>query len=139
MLALLRNEADRHSISLRTHLALQLPQIMADRVQLQQVLMNLLLNGIEAMTDGAGELVIRSHSTEDGFLRISVSDTGVGLPSEKLDRIFSAFYTTKPQGTGMGLAISRSIIEAHGGRMWATANAERGATFHFTLPAGVQQ
>jgi PAS domain S-box-containing protein len=139
MLALLRNEADRHAISLRTELALQLPQIMADRVQLQQVLMNLLLNGIEAMTDGAGELVIRSHSTEDGFLRISVSDTGVGLPSEKLDRIFSAFYTTKPQGTGMGLAISRSIIEAHGGRMWATANAERGATFHFTLPAGVQQ
>jgi signal transduction histidine kinase len=112
---------------------------MADRVQLQQVLMNLLLNGIEAMTDGAGELVIRSQSTEDGLLRISVSDTGVGLPSEKLDRIFSAFYTTKPQGTGMGLAISRSIIEAHGGRMWATANAERGATFHFTLPAGVQQ
>jgi signal transduction histidine kinase len=108
-------------------------------VQLQQVLMNLLLNGIEAMTDGAGELVIRSQSTEDGFLRISVSDTGVGLPSEKLDRIFSAFYTTKPQGTGMGLAISRSIIEAHGGRMWATANAERGATFHFTLPAEVQQ
>jgi PAS domain S-box-containing protein len=139
MLALLRNEADRHSISLRTELALQLPQIMADRVQLQQVLMNLLLNGIEAMTDGAGELVIRSQSTEDGLLRISVSDTGVGLPSEKLDRIFSAFYTTKPQGTGMGLAISRSIIEAHGGRMWATANAERGATFHFTLPAGVQQ
>jgi PAS domain S-box-containing protein len=139
MLALLRNEADRHAISLRTELALQLPQIMADRVQLQQVLMNLLLNGIEAMTDGAGELVIRSQSTEDGFLRISVSDTGVGLPSEKLDRIFSAFYTTKPQGTGMGLAISRSIIEAHGGRMWATANAERGATFHFTLPAEVQQ
>ncbi len=139
MLALLRNEADRHSISLRTELALQLPQIMADRVQLQQVLMNLLLNGIEAMRDGAGELVIRSQSTEDGLLRISVSDTGVGLPGEKLDRIFSAFYTTKPQGTGMGLAISRSIIEAHGGRMWATANAERGATFHFTLPAEAQQ
>ncbi len=139
MLALLRNEADRHSISLRTELALQLPQIMADRVQLQQVLMNLLLNGIEAMTDGAGELVTRSQSTEDGLLLISVSDTGVGLPSEKLDRLFSAFYTTKPQGTGMGLAISRSIIEAHGGRLWATANAERGATFHFTLPAVLQQ
>jgi signal transduction histidine kinase len=106
-------------------------------VQLQQVLMNLMLNGIEAMTDGASELIIRSQSTEDGFLLISVSDTGVGLPSEKLDKIFNAFYTTKPQGTGMGLAISRSIVEAHGGRLWATANAERGATFHFTLPAGV--
>jgi PAS domain S-box-containing protein len=139
MLALLRNEADRHSISLRTELALQLPQIIADRVQLQQVLMNLLLNGIEAITDGPGELIIRSQSTEDGRLLISVTDTGVGLPSENLDRLFSAFYTTKPQGTGMGLAISRSIIEAHGGRLWATANAERGATFHFTLPAELQQ
>ena len=139
MLELLRNEADRHAISLRTELALQLPQIMADRVQLQQVLMNLMLNGIEAMADRAGELTIRSQSSEDGLLLISVSDTGVGLPSEKLDRIFNAFYTTKPQGTGMGLAISRSIIEAHGGRLWATANAERGATFHFTLPVELQQ
>jgi PAS domain S-box-containing protein len=139
MLALLRNEADRRSISLRTELALQLPQIMADRVQLQQVLMNLLLNGIEAITDGPGEVTIRSHSTEQGLLLISVTDTGVGLPGENPDRLFSAFYTTKPQGTGMGLAISRSIIEAHGGRLWATANAERGATFHFTLPAELQQ
>jgi PAS domain S-box-containing protein len=139
MLALLRNEADRYSISLRTELAFQLPQIMADRVQLQQVLMNLLLNGIEAITDGPGELIIRSQSTEDRRLLISVTDTGVGLPSENLDRLFSAFYTTKPQGTGMGLAISRSIIEAHGGRLWATANTERGATFHFTLPAELQQ
>jgi PAS domain S-box-containing protein len=139
ILALLRDEADRHSISLHTELAPHLPQIMADRVQLQQVLMNLLLNGIEAMTDRAGELIIRSQSAEDGLLVISVSDTGVGLPSEKLDRLFGAFYTTKPQGTGMGLAISRSIIEAHGGRLWATANAVRGATFHFTLPAELQQ
>jgi len=139
MLALLRNEATRHSISLRTELAPQLPRITADRVQLQQVLMNLMLNGIEAMTDRAGELTIRSQRTEeDGLLLMSVADTGVGLPSEKPDRIFNAFYTTKPQGTGMGLAISRSIIEAHGGRLWATANAERGATFHFTLPARVQ-
>jgi PAS domain S-box-containing protein len=139
MLALLRNEATRHSISLRMELAPQLPRITADRVQLQQVLMNLMLNGIEAMTDRAGELTIRSESREDGLLLMSVTDTGVGLPGEKLDRIFNAFYTTKPQGTGMGLAISRSIIEAHGGRLWATANAERGATFHFTLPARVQQ
>jgi PAS domain S-box-containing protein len=135
ILALLREEADRNSISLRTELASQLPQIMADRVQLQQVLMNLLLNGIEAMTGGAGELIIRSQNAENGLLLISVSDTGVGLPSEKPEQLFNAFYTTKPQGTGMGLAISRSIIEAHGGRLWATANAERGATFHFTMPA----
>jgi PAS domain S-box-containing protein len=139
MLALLHNEATRHSVSLRTELAPQLPQIMADRVQLQQVLMNLMLNGIEAITDGAGELTVRSQSTEDRLLLISVSDTGVGIPSEKLDQIFNAFYTTKPQGTGMGLAISRSIIEAHGGRLWATANLERGATFHFTLPAELRQ
>jgi PAS domain S-box-containing protein len=139
MLALLRNEADRHSISLRTELALQLPLIMADRVQLQQVLMNLLLNGIEAIADGPGEITVQSQSTEQGLLLISVTDTGVGLPCEKPNRLFSAFYTTKPQGTGMGLAISRSIIEAHGGRLWAAVNAERGATFHFTLPAESQQ
>ena len=141
MLVLLRNEATRHAISMRTELAPQLPQVMADRVQLQQVLMNLMLNGIEAIGDGAGvgELTIRSQRTDDGLLLVSVSDTGVGLPSEDVDRIFSAFFTTKPQGTGMGLAISRSIIEAHGGRLWATANAERGATFHFSLLAEVQQ
>jgi PAS domain S-box-containing protein len=138
ILALLRNEADRNSIGLRTELALALPHVMADRVQLQQVLMNLLLNGIEAITDGAGELTIRSQTTQGGLL-ISVSDTGVGLPTEKPDQIFNAFYTTKPQGTGMGLAISRSIIEAHGGRLWATPNAVSGATFHFTLPAELQQ
>ena len=134
MRLLLGDEATRRSISLRTDLAPQLPRIMADRVQLQQVLMNLMLNGVEAMGNGAGELTIRSQKTDNGLLQISVSDTGVGLPSEKLDLIFNAFYTTKPQGTGMGLAISRSIIEAHGGRLWATANAQRGATFHFTLP-----
>ena len=139
MLVLLRNEAIRHSIALRTELASQLPQVMADRVQIQQVLMNLMLNGIEAMRDGAGELTVRSEKTENGLVLISVSDTGVGLPSEKADIIFNAFYTTKPQGTGMGLAISRSIIEAHGGRLWAAANAQRGATFHFTVPAEVHQ
>ena len=139
MLVLLHNEATGHSISLRTELAPRLPQIMADRVQLQQVLMNLMLNGIQAMTDGAGELTIRSQRTDDGLLTISVSDTGVGLPKERVDLIFNAFYTTKPQGTGMGLAISRSIIEAHGGRLWATANEQRGATFHFTVPAEVHR
>jgi len=90
------------------------------------------------MGDRGGELIIRSQRGENGLLQISVSDTGVGLPSEKLDLIFNAFYTTKPQGTGMGLAISRSIIEAHGGRLWATNNAPRGATFHLTLPVEVQ-
>src|SRR5208283_1693733 len=139
MLVLLRNEASRHSIALRTELAPELPQIMADRVQLQQVLMNLMLNGIEAMSDGDGQLTVRSQMAENGLLLISVSDAGVGLPSEKADLIFNAFYTTKPEGTGMGLAISRSIIEAHGGRLWATANAQRGATFHFTMPAGVHE
>jgi len=135
MLVLLRNEVIQNSISLRTDLAPHLPQIMADRVQLQQVLINLMLNAIEAMRDGSGILTIRSLRTENGLLQISISDTGVGLPSEKVDLIFNAFYTTKPQGTGMGLAISRSIIEAHGGRLWATANARRGATFHFTVQA----
>jgi len=134
MLVLLRNEAIRRSISSRTELAPQLPQVMADRVQLQQVLMNLMLNGIEAMTDGAGKLTIRSQRTDEGLLLISVCDTGVGLPAEKSDQIFNAFFTTKPQGSGMGLAISRSIVESHGGRLWATANPGRGATFHFTLP-----
>ena len=139
MLVLLRNEAIRHSISLRSDLAPQLPCIEADRVQLQQVLMNLMLNGIEAMRGGVGELTIRSQRAENGHVLISVSDSGVGLAGENPDLIFNAFYTTKPQGTGMGLAISRSIIEAHGGRLWATANAERGATFHFTLPAEVRR
>ena len=134
MLVLLRSDAIRHSITLCTELSPGLPQIMADRVQMQQVLMNLMLNGIEAMRDGAGELTIRSQRAENGFLLISVSDTGVGLPLEKADQIFNAFYTTKPRGAGMGLAISRSIVEAHGGRLWAEANAQCGATFHFTVP-----
>ena len=139
IIVLLRNDASRHSISLRLELAPELPHIRADRVQLQQVLMNLMLNGIEAMEDGAGELTIRSQRNENGLLLVSVSDTGVGLPSEKPDLIFNAFYTTKPQGTGMGLAISRSIIEAHDGRLWATDNPGRGATFHFTLPSAGEE
>ena len=96
--------------------------------------MNLMLNGIEAMKDSVGELTIKSGQTEDGQLLISIRDTGVGIPSEKVGQIFDAFFTTKTQGTGMGLAITRSIIEAHGGRVWATANSNRGANFHFILP-----
>jgi signal transduction histidine kinase len=100
--------------------------------------MNLMLNGIEAMKDSGGELTVKSQ-LQDGQLQFSVSDTGVGLPAEKMDQIFSAFFTTKPQGCGMGLAISRSIVESHGGRLWATANGGRGATFHFTLPIQVTE
>ena len=134
MVVMLRSEAYRHPISVRTQLAGNLPTITADRVQLQQVLMNLMLNGIEAMKDTGGVLTVKSQLAEDGRLLISVCDTGVGLPGEKTDQIFDAFFTTKPQGSGMGLAISRSILESHGGRLWATANDGQGATFHFTLP-----
>jgi PAS domain S-box-containing protein len=133
MLMLLKGEATRHSVAMRTELTAELPKIMVDRVQLQQVFMNLMFNGIEAMKDSGGELTVKSQ-LQDGELRFSVSDTGVGLPKEEMDQIFSAFFTTKPQGSGMGLAISRSIVESHGGRLWAAANDERGATFHFTLP-----
>jgi signal transduction histidine kinase len=133
MLFLLRSEANRHSISIGTELAEDLPKVMADRVQLQQIFMNLMLNGIEAMKDTAGELTITSEA-DDAQLLISVRDTGVGLPGEKANQIFNAFFTTKPQGSGLGLSISRSIVESHGGRLWATANSGRGATFLFTLP-----
>src|SRR4029077_1155352 len=100
--------------------------------------MNLMLNGIEAMKDAGGELTVKSQADEDGQLLFSVSDTGVGLPTEKMDQIFSAFFTTKTQGSGMGLAISRSIVESHGGRLWAAANDGRGATFHFTLSTAAE-
>jgi signal transduction histidine kinase len=138
MIVLLRSEANRYSISIRTELAEDLPKVMADRVQLQQVFMNLMLNGIDAMkeTSGGSELNIKSEAG-DGQLLISVSDTGVGLPPEQTDQIFKAFFTTKDTGTGMGLPISRSIIESHGGRLWATGASGRGATFQFTLPATV--
>jgi PAS domain S-box-containing protein len=138
MLTLLKGEADRCSVAMRTELAAELPKIIADRVQLQQVFMNLMLNAIEAMQESGGELTMKSQP-QDGQLLFSVSDTGVGLPTEKVEQIFSAFFTTKPQGSGMGLAISRSIVESHGGRLWATANDGRGATFHFALPAEVTE
>jgi PAS domain S-box-containing protein len=134
MVVMLRNEANRNSVAMRTELGEPLPHVMADRVQLQQVFMNLMLNAIEAMRDTSGELIIKSQLAEGGQLLLSVSDTGVGLPTGKADEIFEAFFTTKPQGTGLGLAITRSIVESHGGRVWAAANSRRGATFHFTLP-----
>jgi len=134
IVVLLQNEARRHSVVVHAELAEDLPTVMGDQVQLQQVLMNLMLNGIESMRDAPGELRITSGQVDEREVLISVSDTGVGLPAEKLDQIFNAFFTTKPQGTGMGLAISRSIIESHGGRLWAEANNGRGAIFRFTLP-----
>ena len=138
MLALLKGEATRYPIAMRAELAAELPKIMVDRVQLQQVFMNLMLNGIEAMKDSGGELTVRSQ-LQDSELLFSVSDTGVGLPTDKGDQIFSAFFTTKTQGSGMGLAISRSIVESHGGRLWANGDGPRGATFHFTLPAATAE
>ena len=136
MIVLLRGEASRYSISIHGKLGNDLPKIMADRVQLQQVLMNLMLNGIEAMKDLGigGELTIKSQQDDNGHILISVGDTGVGLEPEKVKQIFNAFFSTKPQGTGMGLPISKSIIESHGGRLWATCNSGPGATFQFTLP-----
>jgi PAS domain S-box-containing protein len=131
---LLGDEALRHSVTIRSELDEHVPHILADRVQLQQVFMNLMLNAIEAMKETGGELTIRSGLNPEGQLFISISDTGVGLPAESSDRIFDPFHTTKPQGTGMGLAITRSILESHGGRIWATPNRGAGATFHFTLP-----
>ena len=137
MIVLLRSEASRYSISMRTELSDGLPEIMGDHVQLQQVLMNLMINGIEAMKEVVGprELEVRSQRVESEQLMVTVSDTGVGLPLQKADEIFSAFFTTKRDGTGMGLRISRSIIESHGGRLWAAENSPRGATFHLTLPS----
>jgi signal transduction histidine kinase/CheY-like chemotaxis protein len=134
MTVLLGDTADRHSISIRTELDLGLPRTTADRVQLQQVLMNLMLNGIEAMQETGGELTIASKRIEDGQLSIYVSDSGIGLPVDEAGRMFDAFFTTKPYGTGMGLSISRRIIESHGGRLWAIPNGGLGATFQFTLP-----
>jgi PAS domain S-box-containing protein len=136
MVVMLHKEANRYSVDIRAELCENLPSVVADRVQLQQVLMNLMMNGIEAMPDAGmgGELSVKSQLAEDGQLLISVSDTGVGLPIGKDAEIFNAFFTTKSQGTGVGLAITRSIVESHGGRVWATANPGRGTTFQFTLP-----
>jgi len=138
MVDLLRAEAKQYSVSIRTDLVADLPKITADPVQLQQVFMNLILNAIEAMKETGGILTVKTQESQDGQLLVSVSDTGVGLPKDKFEQIFDAFFTTKPQGSGMGLSISRSIVESHGGRLWATANNRRGATFHFTFPTSTE-
>jgi len=140
MIPLLRSEASRYSIFIGSDLANDLPKVRADHVQLQQVFMNLMLNGIEAMMNRQppGKLIVKSQQAEDGQILVSVSDTGSGLSAEHAEQMFNAFFTTKPHGTGMGLPISRSIIESHGGRLWAAENSPRGATFSFTLPTKVE-
>jgi C4-dicarboxylate-specific signal transduction histidine kinase len=137
---LLRSEAARYSISVRTEVDTALPRLMGDYVQLQQVIMNLVLNGIDAMKDmdDKRELLIKSERWENAQVLVSVRDTGIGLPMQQADQIFDAFFTTKLHGTGMGLSISRSIIESHGGRLWADGNSSRGTTFHFALPIKVE-
>jgi PAS domain S-box-containing protein len=135
MAGMLRTESRRHGVSIDTDLKDGLLMTVADRVQIQQVLMNLILNGIEAITDAGGVVTLKSQLGEDSQIEISVNDTGPGLPVGKVDHIFDAFFTTKPQGSGIGLAISKSIVESHGGRIWANGDGGRGATFHFTLPA----
>ena len=141
MVVLLSNEITQHSISIRTELAANLPVVVGDRVQLQQVLMNLMINSIDAMKDveGTRELALNSELGDDRQLLVSVHDTGSGLPIDQPDQIFTAFFTTKSYGTGMGLPISRSIVESHGGRLWAINNSGRGACFKFSLPAAVAE
>jgi signal transduction histidine kinase len=140
MIVLLRSEVARCSISVRTELAADLPRVIGDRVQLQQVMMNLISNSIDAMkdVDGTRELAIKSRRAENEQLMVSVSDTGVGLPPQQADQIFDAFFTTKVHGTGMGLSISRSIVESHSGRLCAADNSPRGASFRLFLPVKVE-
>src|SRR6201998_3318128 len=143
IISLQRSEVGRNAISIHTELAPELPHVMADRVQLQQVVMNLVRNGIDAINEAEiegregnipGYLTIKSETKTVDELLISISDTGIGLPPENGAKVFDPFFTTKPQGTGMGLSISRSIIESHGGRLWAIGSPDRGTTFQFTLP-----
>jgi C4-dicarboxylate-specific signal transduction histidine kinase len=140
MIMLLRGEATRYAISVRTELAADLPQVLGDRVQLQQVMMNLMINSIDAMkaVDGRRELAIRSQRAENEELLVSVSDTGVGLPPGQADQIFNPFFTTKAHGTGMGLRICSSIVDSHGGRLWAANNSPCGASFYVTLHTNVE-
>jgi signal transduction histidine kinase len=137
VIALTQRELSSHGVSLRTELAATLPMILGDRVQLQQVIINLVMNGIEAMQsirDRQRELVIRSGQDETHRVVLSVTDCGVGISAENTNRLFNAFFTTKSSGLGMGLSICRSIVEAHGGRLSASGNEGPGATFQFVLP-----
>src|SRR3989475_1722976 len=142
VLALARSEVHRHRVVVETHLAAEVPLVRADRIQVQQVLLNLLINAIEALSgvgDGPRELVVQSDTDATQGVLVTVRDSGPGLDPQHLDRLFEAFYTTKPQGLGLGLAISRSIIAAHGGRLWATANVPHGAVLQFTGPRGSEE
>jgi len=142
VLALARSEVHCHGVVVETHLAADVPRILGDRIQLQQVLLNLLMNAIEALSgvgDGPRVLVVRSDPDAAPGVLVAVCDSGPGLDPQRLDRLFDAFYTTKPHGLGLGLAISRRIIEAHGGRLWATANVPRGAVMQFTVPRGNEE
>jgi C4-dicarboxylate-specific signal transduction histidine kinase len=138
VIELTRGEALKHSVSVGMDLADGLPLIEGDRVQLQQVMLNLVMNALEAMSDvsnGARQLLVSTWTTEVGDVLVTVKDTGPGLAPASAERVFDAFYTTKPTGLGMGLSICRSIIEVHGGQLWVTANLPRGAIFQFTVPA----
>ena len=137
VIALARSEVERNRVALETELSDDLPLVFADRIQLQQVMLNLIMNAVEAMSemsDRPRQLLIRTDTDESRGIVVAVHDSGPGLKSEELLRLFTPFYTTKPQGMGMGLAICRSIIEIHGGRLWATPTDDRGAMFRFTLP-----
>ena len=137
VIALTGSEVLRQGVTLQTEFATSLPSVEGDRVQLQQVILNLIMNAIEAMSGTNGEereLMISTETEISGTVVVRVRDAGHGLDPQSMDRLFEAFYTTKSSGMGMGLAICRSIIEAHGGRLWATANVPRGAVFQFTLP-----
>src|SRR6185503_11869979 len=134
--ALAGNEARRNRVLLKQQLKQDLPRVRGDRVQLQQVILNLIINGLEAIAkskDGTRELSISSDVDDANNVIVAVKDSGEGLDSTNLERVFDAFYTTKPEGMGMGLAISRTIIESHGGRLWAAPNSPKGAVFQFTL------
>jgi len=140
--ALAQNQARQSHVDLKRELNDDLPLVHGDRVQLQQVILNLIVNGLEAIAkskDGARELLVSSNQDEAENVMVAVSDSGEGLDPAKLESVFEAFFTTKSEGMGMGLAISRTIIEAHGGRLWATANSPRGAVFQFTLPTNAER
>jgi PAS domain S-box-containing protein len=142
VLALARSEVHRHGVVVETQLAADVPRILGDRIQLQQVLLNLIMNAIEALSgvgDGPRVLVVRSAPDAAPGVLVTVRDSGPVLDPQQLDRLFEAFYTTKPHGLGLGLAISRRIIEAHGGRLWVTANVPHGAVFQFTVPRGSEE
>jgi PAS domain S-box-containing protein len=142
VVGLIQSEIQKNGVVLRMALAAGLPRVMGDRVQLQQVILNLVMNGIEAMSavmDRPHDLLIRSDQYESDKVLIAVEDSGIGLNSENLDHLFAAFFTTKPKGMGLGLAISRSIVENHGGRLWAVPNDGPGATFQFTLDVGIEE